>query len=70
MAIKRKKRNGRIYLEEYKSVRINGEIKSIYVRSLGPEKPVTPLKPKPAVRIRTQKAILQETFLQHGQSIE
>jgi transposase len=47
MAIKRKKRNGRIYLEEYKSVRINGEVKSIYVRSLGPENPVTPSKPKP-----------------------
>jgi transposase len=58
MAIKRKKRNGRIYLEEYKSVRINGEIKSIYVRSLCPEKPVTPLKPKPKTFDR----------LEHGQS--
>ena len=47
MTIKRKKRNGRIYLEEYKSVRISGKVKSIYVRSLGPEKPVTPSKPKP-----------------------
>jgi hypothetical protein len=47
MAIKRKKRNGRIYREEYKSVRIGGKVKSIYVRSLGPEKPVTPSKPKP-----------------------
>jgi transposase len=47
MVIKRKKRNGRIYLEEYKSVRIDGKVKSIYVRSLGPEKPVTPSKPKP-----------------------
>jgi hypothetical protein len=47
MTIKRKKRNGRIYLEEYKSVRIEGKVKSIYVRSLGPEKPITPSKPKP-----------------------
>lgn len=47
MAIKRKKRNGRIYLEEYKSVRIDGKVKSIYVRSLGPEEPITPSKPKP-----------------------
>jgi transposase len=47
MAIKRKKRNGRIYLEEYKSVRIDGKVNSIYVRSLGPEKPVIPSKPKP-----------------------
>jgi transposase len=46
MAIKRKKRNGRIYREEYKSVRIGGKVKSIYVRSLGPEKPVNPSKPK------------------------
>jgi len=41
MTIKRKKKNGRIYLEEYKSVRIDGKVKSIYVRSLGPEKPVS-----------------------------
>jgi transposase len=46
MAIKRKKKkNGRVYLEEYKSVRIDGEIKSIYVRTIGPEKPVQK-KPK------------------------
>jgi len=47
MAIKHKKKKGRIYLEEYKSVRIDGKVKSIYVKSLGPEKPVTPSKPKP-----------------------
>jgi transposase len=58
MAIKRKKRNGRIYLEEYKSVRISGKVKSIYIRSLGPEKPVTPSKPKPKTLDR----------LEHGQS--
>jgi len=47
MAIKHKKRNGRIYLEEYKSVRIDGQVKSIYIRSLGPEKPVNTSNPKP-----------------------
>jgi transposase len=48
MTIKRKKKNGRIYLEEYKSIRIDGKVKSIYVRSLGPEDPVAlPTKPKP-----------------------
>lgn len=47
MAIKRKKRNGRIYREEYKSIRIDGKVKSIYIRSLGPEKPVTSSKLKP-----------------------
>ena len=43
MTIKHRKKNGHVYLEEYKSVRINGKVKSIYVRSLGPENPV--LKP-------------------------
>nr|AAU82818.1 transposase [uncultured archaeon GZfos1D1] len=47
MVIKRKKRNGRIYLEEYKSIRVDGKVKSVYVRSLGPEEPVLPSKPKP-----------------------
>ena len=47
MAVKRRKKaNGRIYLEEYKSVRVDGKVKSIYVRSLGPESPVEPKKPK------------------------
>lgn len=58
MAIKHKKRNGRIYLEEYKSVRIDGKVKSIYIRSLGPEEPITPLKSKPKILDR----------LEHGQS--
>ena len=40
MTIKRKKKHGRVYLEEYKSVRMNGKVKSIYLRSLGPENPV------------------------------
>ena len=49
MVIKRKKKHGHVYLEEYRSVRIGGKVKSIYVRSLGPEKPVTTekrLKPR------------------------
>ncbi len=58
MTIKHKKKNGRIYLEEYKSIRINGKVKSIYVRSLGPENPVNPSKPKPKTLDR----------LEHGQS--
>ena len=48
VVIKRKNKNGRIYLEEYKSIRVDGKVKSIYVRSLGPENPVDlPTKPKP-----------------------
>jgi len=55
MTVKRKKKNGRVYLEEYKSIRINGEVKSIYIRSLGPEKPVIKTKtPKPKVLDRLQ----------------
>jgi len=54
MTIKRKKRNGRIYREEYKSIRIDGKVKSIYVRSLGPEKPVTPSTPKPTTLDRLE----------------
>jgi len=37
MAIKRHKRNGRVYLAEYKSERINGKVKSTYVRYIGVE---------------------------------
>lgn len=58
MVIKRKKRNGRIYFEEYKSIRVNGKVKSIYVRSLGPEEPVQTSKPKPKTLDR----------LEHGRS--
>lgn len=54
MVIKRKKKNGRIYLEEYKSIRIDGKVKSVYVRSLGPEEPVAPSKPKPKTLDRLQ----------------
>jgi transposase len=39
VAIKRKNRDGRIYLEEYRSVRRGKKIKSEFVRYLGPEKP-------------------------------
>jgi len=47
MAIKRRKKsNGRVYLEEYKSIRVDGKVKSVYVKSLGPEDPVEPKKPK------------------------
>lgn len=41
MTIKRRKKHGRIYLEEHRSIRINGKVKSIYVKSLGPESPVS-----------------------------
>ena len=58
MVIKRKKRNGRIYLEEYKSIRVDGNVKSVYVRSLGPEEPVRTSKPKPKTLDR----------LEHGRS--
>lgn len=55
MTIKRRKKRGRVYLEEYKSVRIDGKVKSIYVRSLGPEKPVNkPKRPKPKVLDRLE----------------
>jgi transposase len=54
MVIKRKKKNGRVYLEEYKSIRVDGKVKSIYVRSLGPEEPITPSKPKPKTLDRLQ----------------
>lgn len=47
MAIKRRRKNGRIYREEYKSIRVNGKIKSIFIRSLGPEEPAKPQKAKP-----------------------
>lgn len=50
MAIKRKKKHGRVYLEEYKSIRVNGKVKSVYVSSLGPEDPVTK-KPKPRPKV-------------------
>jgi len=58
MVIKRKKRKGRIYLEEYKSIRVDGKVKSVYVRSLGPEEPVQTSKPKPKTLDR----------LEHGRS--
>ena len=58
MVIKRKKRNGRIYLEEYKSIRVDGKVKSVYVRSLGPEEPVQTYRPKPKTLDR----------LEHGRS--
>jgi transposase len=55
MAIKHRKKNGHVYLEEYKSIRINGKVKSIYVRSLGPENPVLkPNKVKPTVLDRLE----------------
>ena len=58
MVIKRKKRNGKIYLEEYKSIRVDRKVKSAYVRSLGPEEPVQTSKPKPKTLDR----------LEHGRS--
>ena len=58
MVIKRRKKNGRIYLEEYKSIRVDGKVKSVYVRSLGPEEPIEPSKPKPKILDR----------LEHGHS--
>ncbi|MDI6809975.1 MAG: IS1634 family transposase [Candidatus Eisenbacteria bacterium] len=39
MAIKRKNRGGRVYLEEYRSIRRGSKIVSEFVRYLGPEKP-------------------------------
>jgi transposase len=48
MAIKRHKRGGRVYLAEYKSERIDGKVKSTYVRYVGVEG--TPkITPKPRV---------------------
>ncbi len=58
MAIKRRRKNGRIYLEEHKSVRVDGKVKSIFIRSLGPEEPAKPQKAKPRTLDR----------LDHGQS--
>jgi hypothetical protein len=59
MTIKRKKKHGRVYLEEYKSIRIGEKVKSIYVKSLGPEKPVSRVqRAKPKVIDR----------LEHGSS--
>ena len=55
MAVKRRKKHGRVYLEEYKSVRRKGKVKSIYVKSLGPENPVQkPKKLKPKVLDRLE----------------
>jgi transposase len=57
MVIKRKKKKGRIYLEEYKSIRIDGKVKSVYVRSLGPEEPVASVKPKPKTLNRLEHGV-------------
>ena len=55
MTIKHKKKKGIVYLEEYKSVRVNGKVKSVYIRSLGPEKPKIPnRKPTPSVLNRLE----------------
>ena len=55
MVVKRRKKHGRVYLEEYKSVRIDGKVKSIYIRSLGPEKPVSKVpRAKPRVLDRLE----------------
>ena len=37
MAIHKVKRNGRVYLSEYKSVRVGKQVKSVFVRYIGPE---------------------------------
>jgi len=55
MVIKRRKKNGRIYREEYKSVRVEGKVKSIFIRSLGPEEPVKPQKAKPDIYIQKEQ---------------
>lgn len=44
MPVKRRKKHGRVYLEEYKTVRVDGKVKSVYVKSLGPEKPANKKK--------------------------
>jgi len=50
MTIKRKKNKyGRVYLEEYKNIRKEGKVTSIYVRSLGPENPVNSKMPSKTV---------------------
>ena len=49
MVVKHRKKHGKVYLEEYKSIRVNGKVKSIYVKSLGPEKPVNKKKPTKTV---------------------
>ena len=55
MSIKRKKRNGRVYLEEHKSVRVDGKVKSIFVRYIGPENEIKKGKmPKRRVLDRIQ----------------
>jgi len=56
VVIKRKNKNGRVYLEEYKSIRVDGKVKSIYVRSLGPEEPVAPSKPKTLDRLQHSRS--------------
>ena len=53
MAIKRHKRNGRVYLAEYKSERIDGKVKSTYVRYIGVEgEPKVPPKKRPKLNRR------------------
>jgi hypothetical protein len=59
MTIKRKKKHGRVYLEEYKSIRIGGKVKSIYVKSIGPENPVS-------LEQRAKPKVLDR--LEHGSS--
>ena len=59
MAIKRHKRGGRVYLAEYKSERIDGKVKSTYVRYVGVEG--TPkITPKPRVN-KVQKLEFSRT---------
>lgn len=55
MAIHKVKRNGRVYLSEYKSVRKGDKVKSIFVRYLGPEDEIKAgKKPKRRVLDRVQ----------------
>lgn len=55
MAIHKVKRNGRVYLSEYKSVRKGNKVESIFVRYLGPEDEIKAgKKPKRRVLDRVQ----------------
>ena len=48
MAIKRHRRGNRIYVSEYKNTRVNGKVKSQFIRYIGTE--VADKKVKPSVK--------------------
>jgi transposase len=63
MAVKRHKRNGKVYLAEYKNTRIGKKVKSEFIRYLGPEEPT---QKKPKITKRTLDKIRLSNTLRAG----